>query len=77
MELKKLAQAIKLTEKIREESYDSVSQEYKTYNMEAYFKAAEKLNLDKADYTIVYMLIVNSWNESIDWADAYIEKYSN
>ncbi len=77
MELKKLAQAIKLTEKIKEESYDSVSLKYKTGNLEAYFKTAEKLNLDIADYTIMYMLLVNSWNESIEWADAYIEKYSN
>ena len=77
MELKKLAQAIKLTEKIREESYDSKKMEYKTGNLKSYFKTAKKLNLDKLDYIIVYLLIVNSWNESIDWADAYIEKYGN
>lgn len=77
MELKKLAQVIRLTKRIKEKSYNSVSMEYKKSNMEAYLKAVKKLNLDKSDYIIVYILIVNNLNESIDWANAYIEKYSN
>ena len=86
--MKKLATAIKLAAGFREDSYDNKSAEvasnsendidldfkkfYKLDLKEACDKAAEAVGYDTGGTEPIYLLLNNSWNESLAWAETVL-----
>lgn len=85
--VKELAEAILLTQFIREASFDHKMANnnkkipyfdfencYKVHLYLAVEKALIELNMDIELVEIVYLLCKLSWNESQDWAKKYVEE---
>lgn len=88
--MERLAKAVLLAAKLREESYDMAtyveefentpmhlkkfidpSKFYKLTMWDASDQAAMKMGFDKRGTRPVYLLLMNSWNEALDWAEKF------
>jgi hypothetical protein len=82
--MEKLAEAILLAAKLREESYDHksaqrtlfknltrYSQFYKISIKEAADQAAENVGFDKRGTQPIYLLLQFCWNDALDWAENF------
>lgn len=82
--MERLAKAIKLAAKIREESYNHEASNaaenlqnnmidfnkfYEKSLLKASDEAAELLGFDETATQPIYLLLQNSWNDILDWAD--------
>ena len=65
----KLAQAIKLTQKFREESWDENEAQYTLTIIKAADKACDEVGFDKRMTQPVYLLNEYCWNDIQWWAD--------
>ena len=84
--MERLARAVKLAAKYREESYDKEAADkaekvefhyvdmdkfYKLSLREACDKAAEEVGFDKRGTEPVYLLLTYCWNDILDWAELF------
>ena len=78
--MERLANAIRIAAKLREESFDhklaqskgpgyDFSKCYKLTLREACDKAAEGCGFTNKEAFPIYLLLMSNWNESLDWAN--------
>lgn len=88
--MERLAQAIKLAAKYREESFDKKASDaasavlpgipldrthfFKLSLLDAADKAAEEVGFDEQGTLPVYLLLACSWNEALAWAESLTAK---
>ena len=86
--MERLAEAIKLAAKIREESYDkeaaqsvlgmsgitNFSKFYKISLAKASGMAAEQVGFDTRGTLPIYLLLKKNWNDILDWAELFDNK---
>ncbi len=65
----KLKRAINLAAKIREDSWNEEAGEYSIDLYKAADKAAEQIGFDTQGTLPVFLLLKNSWNEILNWAN--------
>jgi len=87
--MKRLAEAIKLAAKIREECFDHTTcdavnkalkrglptPDYNTFYTKSLWQAcdeaAEKMGFDTRGTQSIYLLLSQSWNDALEWADQF------
>lgn len=67
--MERLQEAIKLTAKIREESWDNDKKEYSISLYDAADQACESIGFDMRGSLPVYLLLKYCWNDILDWAN--------
>ena len=78
--MERLANAIRIAAKLREESFDqklaqskgpgyNFNECYKLTLREACNKAAEGCGFTNKEAFPIYLLLMSNWNESLDWAN--------
>ena len=69
--MERLAKAIKLAVKYREESWIHKDQRYGMHLSEAAYRAAEEVGFGIRGTLPVYLLLDNCWDEILDWTEKF------
>lgn len=72
--MKNLAKALNLAANLREDSYDKETNLYNLSLYEACDKAIKIGGFDKIDVFLLFVLLTNSWNEILYWAEDTIAR---
>lgn len=67
--ISQLKQAVKLAAKLREDSWIAGKSVYTVTLQEASDEAAESVGFDMQGTEPVYLLLSNSWNQALKWAN--------
>lgn len=57
----------------RQETHIDFKQFYKLTMYGACDKAVKQINYDHRGTKLIYLLLTNSWNETLDWANSIVE----
>ena len=67
--IEQLQQALKRAAEIRELSWSAEEKQYKVSLQDACDSACAEVGFDTRANFVVFMLLTNCWNESLEWAE--------